>query len=521
MNFGFIVDIINSVVRELFKHRVLAVLVFMVATSAVLFHGYSVPKSYTSKAVLYADATSILQPLLRGQAEVTSVERVNEAREIIQSRGVLERVAINAGLLTGAETDAQKENIIAGIRRSTGISVSSRNYINLTYTSGSPDDSFRILSTLLNQFIQETQQRKRSESRGAFEFIESQVQTYKRQLETAEENLKNFRANNLDGTEANVQNRIQTLRSSIEELNLRIQETRAQIGLINEQLENESPFREITRSGGATELDRRLGGMRDQLDNLRLLYHDTHPDIIALRDQIRELEERRAQGLEADNAPVVTDVVENPVYENLRLRLATAEGELRAQQNRMASQERLLETEFNRAERVATNLAQETELMRDYNVTREVYEEMLRRRENARLSMTLDVEGQGVNYRIQEPASYPTRWNGPQMVHYGAAGPAAGVALVFGLLGALVMFDGRIRSGRMLQSQLSDEVELLTSVPHYNSSIKSRLLRFDVLVLGLVLLFFMALYSAILLFSVMGVQPNHLLDILASRLGLE
>lgn len=520
MNFGFVIDIINSVVRELFKHRILAVLIFILATSAVLFYGYSAPKSYTSRAVLYADVTSILQPLLRGQAEVTGVERVNEAREMIQSRGVLERVAINSGLLTGAESEGEAESIIAGIRRSTGISVSSRNYINLTYTSDSPEKSFQILSTLLNQFIQETQQRKRSESRGAFEFIESQVQTYKRQLETAENNLKEFRTNNLDGTESNVQSRIQSLRSNIEELNLRIQETQAQIALTREQLEEEQPFREITRDSGDTESDRRLAAMMDQLDELRLRYQEAHPDIIALRAQIQELEQQRADGLEENTSQVVVDVVENPLYNELRLRLSSAENELRSQQNRLASQQRLLDTEFERAERVAANLAQETELTRDYNVTREVYEEMLRRRENARLSMTLDVEGQGVNYRIQEPASYPTRWNGPQMYHYGAAGPVFGVVLVFGLLGALVMLDGRIRSGRMLQSQFSEDVELLTSVPHYNSSVKSRLLRQDVLGLTLVLILFMALYSSVLLFSIIGVQPDNLLDAITSRMGL-
>lgn len=133
--------------------------------------------------------------------------------------------------------------------------------------------------------------------------------------------------------------------------------------------------------------------------------------------------------------------------------------------------------------------------------------------------MTLDVEGQGVNYRIQEPATYPTRWNGLQMYHFGAAGPAAGFAVVFGLLGALVLFDGKIRSGRMLQSQLSDEVEMLTAIPHYSSPLKSRLLRLDVLVLVLVLAAFMAIYSSILLFSIIGIQPENLIEILGSRIG--
>lgn len=522
MNMAFIFDIINAVKHELFRYRFIAVFLFMVVTSAVLMYGYNTPKEYTSEATLRAELTSVLQPLLSGQAEMSRSERVAEARELIHSRGMLERVAFDSGVLNGNESDEAKEAIIRGMRNSLRVNISSQNYLRISYTSTDPNRSFRVVSSVIERFTTESAQRQRSESRNAFEFIESQVQTYRRQLETAENALKEFRATNLDGSRGNVQDRVVSLSNDVEDQELLIQQAQTQIRRIREQLAEEPQFIEVTQDLGPveTELDRRVDAANQQLDNLRLQYHDTHPDIVALKDQIEELEQRRETQRASAQPGVSTERMANPVYEDLRLRLSNAETDLATQQNRLVSLERLYEREASRAERLAAREAEESELTRDYNVTRGVYEDMLKRRENARLTMTLDIEGQGVNYRIQEPASYPTRWNGLQMHHYGAAGPVIGFGAVFGLLGALVLFDGRVRSSRMLQSQLPEDVMVLTSVPHYSSTLKDRILRLDVILLGVALVLFLAAYASVLVFSIMGVQLQGLIELIRQYLPI-
>src|SRR5690625_6179297 len=86
------------------------------------------------------------------------------------------------------------------------------------------------------------------------------------------------------------------------------------------------------------------------------------------------------------------------------------------------------------AELVTANEGELSERTRDYNVTRDVYEEMLQRKESARLSMALDVEGQGVSYQIQDPARYPTNPSGLQFIHFAVVGPFVGIIAPIGLL---------------------------------------------------------------------------------------
>src|SRR5690606_9004166 len=160
----------------------------------------------------------------------------------------------------------------------------------------------------------------------------------------------------------------------------------------------------------------------------------------------------------------------------------------------------LQEQEYERQQRIASNQAQLSELTRDYDVTKKVYEEMLQRKEAARLSMTLDIEGQGVSYRIQEPASFPLKPSGITFIHFVVAGPIAGLAISLGLLFLYVLLDPHFRSARALQRQLPEDIELMGVIPHYKSPLGERLFRRDVLLIIVILLASLATYIGIAVF---------------------
>ncbi|HTF84662.1 MAG TPA: chain length-determining protein, partial [Cellvibrio sp.] len=359
-----------------------------------------------------------------------------------------------------------------------------------------PDNSFETLNTIINVFIENSASKKRQESLNAFNFIDAQVQTYKRQLELAEEKLKEFNAQNVDGTEASVATRIAELRGEIEALKITIEETEARINTITTQLGNESQYQQT--KGEIDELRQRRQGLVSQLEQLLLVYQEGYPDVISLRAQIAELDAaiHAAQESGGDIYTGRGEAVENPLYEELRRQLSVAKVDLRGQKRRMESLVHLSEQEYERAQRVAANQAQLSELTRDYNVTRDVYEEMLQRKESARLSMTLDIEGQGISYRIQEPATFPLKPSGLRFIHFAIIGPIIGLLVPIGLLILYVMVDPHFRSARALQQQLPPGIELIGIIPHYHTPLNERLLRKDVLILFILCLLAMAAYAS-------------------------
>lgn len=491
-------DLLKAVLRELVHFKGWMVAVFLLVAFAALGAGMFWPKKYQTSAMLYADVTNIIEPLLKGRAEVTGIDRSEQAREAIYTRKMLESVAIKSGLMSGAEPIEKQESIVNGLRKGVLIEDEGKNYFRISYANPDQEKSFKVLNTVVDVFIENAAERKRSESRGAFEFIDEQVRGYKRQLEMAEDRLKQFKSKNLYLTEGSVNTRIHQLRTQIEDLKLLVDETQTRKYSIDSQLRDETQY--LASRNKVDGYRERISGLQSQLDTLRLQYTETYPDIVSLKDQILDLE-LAIESAQQGSGPVVgssgSNPVENPLWEDLRKQAAAAEVELQTLNKKRQVLENLLKEEYERAEQVAVKEAELSELTRDYDVTKQIYEEMLERREKARLSMTLDIEGQGVSYKIQEPAVFPLQPTGLRFIHFLLAGPFVGLMAAVGLIVAYVVVDPRVRSPSLLISQLPDDVELLGVIPHVHTPLAKRVFRSDVVLLSVVVVVGVAVYAVL------------------------
>jgi uncharacterized protein involved in exopolysaccharide biosynthesis len=105
-----------------------------------------------------------------------------------------------------------------------------------------------------------------------------------------------------------------------------------------------------------------------------------------------------------------------------------------------------------------------SELSRRYEATRDVYQDLLKRRENARVSMELDIEQRGFTLRIQEPAEMPMTASGLRLLHKTAIGLVLAILVPLGFLFAVVRFDPRVRSVGQIERLAN--VPLLVAIPY-------------------------------------------------------
>lgn len=482
MDSSFIKDLLYSLQREGIAHRRACVILFLSVCFLVLVAGFLLPKNYKTEAVLYADETNIIEPLLKGRAEVTKTDNVDRAKDIIYTRRILDLVAEESGLYPAGASVGEKERVVSELRKNLQVSKKTKAIFSLSYSHSNPDKSYEVLRNTVNVFIEDAAKQKKDESLGAYHFIDSQVQSYKQQLELAENKLKEFKAGNRDGTEDSVNNRITKLRADIEDIKLEVDDWQARISSIDQQLKSESKFQNA--KGKADSLQKRRQSLAEELEQLQLLYQESYPDIVSIKAQMAEIDNALSEMdslVSSASANNNSDQLINPLFEELRKQKAEAEVNLKAQKRRQQSLLESLEREYERTERVANNQAELTELTRDYDVTREVYEEMLSRKESARLSMTLDIEGQGVAYKIQEPPLYPLQPSGIRFIHLALLGPIFALLLPIGLLVAYIIVDPRIRSASALTEVLPEGIEIIGVIPHYNTPFAARVVKKDVL----------------------------------------
>ena len=90
---------------------------------------------------------------------------------------------------------------------------------------------------------------------------------------------------------------------------------------------------------------------------------------------MRQEEQRRAQG--PQQASTFADAQLNPMYQELRSQNAAASREVAATQTRMGIAESMLADELNRSRRIAESESDLAELTRDYEVNRDIYQDLL------------------------------------------------------------------------------------------------------------------------------------------------
>jgi len=496
----------QEVFREIRSRKWQASFLFIVVSFAVLAAGFLWPYKYQSEVVIFVDDSNIIQPLMEGRAVTTKIsERASSAHEVLLNREILKKVATDNSIYDAVDLpEDELEARIARIRAGLNVRPRSNNFFSIGFTSENQLETFKVAQRLGQVFIEETRDRKRSESRGAYEFIDKQVKSYERQLATVEERLKEFLSENKEGTEEEANRRMANLRSQLELAQLEEEELKTRERSLGQQLEGVRP---TIRQGESEDAYRsRIRALEERLDSLRLQYHDSYPDIVILREQISELKKQReaaSANREDDDRSLSGTETVNPLYQELSASLSETRADLKTIQTRINSLEGLISQQSDRMERIQANKAEYSELTRDMEVNKEIYDDLLKRREKARVSMSLDIEGQGMNYRINETAQYPRSPTGAQFSMFASAGLLFGLVAPFGALAGLLQIDPRIRARQQLEGDIG--LPVLVEIPEVRTPYEKRRDRRQTLAVGVVAVLAAATYVAIVVMSGLGV----------------
>ncbi|MBB1273456.1 XrtA system polysaccharide chain length determinant [Psychromonas sp. SR45-3] len=450
--------------REICQRKFKVAFLMTIISFAIMFVGMLRPPSYSSSITIYADNQNIIKPLLGSKASVTELKqnRSNQVRDIIYSPRILSEVIDSVYGENAFPAGLAKDIKISQIRSNLSVEGKSGNYIQVSYKDDTASRTFELLNKVVSVFIEDSADTKRQESRSAYNFIDQQTASYKDLLLKAEEKLKSFQSSNFDGTEEEVNSRIASLRASIEEMNIQVQESNTRVWNLQKQLSRENKL--VGNNYESSVYQSQLRELKKEKAALLINYEDSYPAIVDINYKINDLENTLsdlANGSQS-NKPINSGL--NPLYGELRSLLSAARIEHQTLLNRLKAFNELLDESYERRKRIANNKAELSELTRDYSVFQQQYEEMLTKKEKARISMVLDIQGQGVNYKLQEAAAYPNTPIGARFIHFFVAGPIVALLIMIAIFVIKIVLDSKIR----FTSEIKDfeGVSLLAGIPH-------------------------------------------------------
>jgi polysaccharide chain length determinant protein (PEP-CTERM system associated) len=397
------------------------------------------PNTYTAKTRIYVDADSMLRPLLRGIAVDTNVlNEVDIMQRTLLSRPNLQKVARLADLDLGAKTLVDQETVITDLQRKLKISSQARSLFELTYEGTQPQQAKKVIQSLLDIFVEGNLGNNRRDMVQAQTFINEQIREYEKQLEQAERRLADFKAQNLGFLpgDNNYSAKLETARNDVAKTQGELSEARKSRDELRKQLADVPKTVETVNIGSlGPDLGPPIGGggsgggdtvlrvpeLEQKLKTLRLRFTDRHPDVIETKRllELAKQEEAERTAKEAEGGPAapqpgsVKTTASNPVYEQLKLQLVQQETLIATLESRIERNQGDVRRWEQLARSVPGVAAEMSRLDRDYNVIKRNYDELLARREAARIGQDLETQTKSVQFRLVDPPEVPAKPSGP------------------------------------------------------------------------------------------------------------
>jgi polysaccharide chain length determinant protein (PEP-CTERM system associated) len=498
MSTSLFVGIYQEVLRG-WPNRWFGFFIALVIASIVTVVVTVLPDQYQSKAKVFINSAVVLEPLIQGLAVEDDAENRVRLLRVLQStltnKDNIDRLIKTPGMGFDVSTSASRAQAADMIRRGVTVTEEEQNLFSLDFVDINPVRARNVAHGLLSLFIERNVVDARKELTAAREFLDKQIAEYEVKLRSIESQIAEYQVRNVDalGT-SNYQARLAAARTALREAKVAQQmavEARDRIKKQTVNGQDRKADQSVLLANDKTfpALIDRMAALQAQLNQLLLVYTERHPDVIATR---RELAALSAQfdledGLSSTAQPFTVipgqvppgDAVKSAASEvtpgsqsatsqpaalsqqpgaapmsNAKMQLLQATfAVLDANRKVVAAESELKAIEEMSSSAPAAEMGLE-QLNRDQLVLKENFEQLLRRRESARMRTAADLSTGAEQFRIIVAPSIPDEPAGPDRRTYLLLGALFAVASGAGLAYALGLLRGTFVSAAEAEAAL-------------------------------------------------------------------
>ncbi len=389
---------------------------------------WKIPDQFEASARIFVDTDSILKPLMSGLAVQPNVEQqISMLSRTLVSRPNIEKLIRMADLDLKNQSKNDQESLVEKLTK--GVEIRTAGGVNLytmSFKDSEQDRAKRVIQSMVSIFVESGLGASRKDTDSAKTFLNEQIKAYEAKLEEAEARMKEFRLRNIsmqsaDGKDA--MSRLTELSALLDAAKLQLKEAENARDAAKQQLALErgqggnvatqSLLQESTISVSTPELDSRIDSQRKNLDALMQRFTDQHPDVIATKRLIKDLEDQKkkevaelrkaAMAAAAANGPGPTGANSSMAAQELSRVVASTEVQvagLRARVGEYSARMAQARESMKSAPQVE---AEASQLNRDYAIIKKGYEDLVSRRQSAVMSGDLDVASGVADFRLIDP----------------------------------------------------------------------------------------------------------------------
>jgi capsular exopolysaccharide synthesis family protein len=460
------VAIWQSFVATILRRRTLFGGVFAAVLLTVVLVTFLSPRKYTTDVKMIAgNPATVAQnpqqaqtglPVLNALLLANAAQSAETYAELIGETPVVQRVIDDLGIKTDVRT------LQSAVRVKP---VTNTNIISLQVTWSDAAMSAKIANDFATVFVAREAELVASSATGALEFLQKQLPEAERKLRLAEGNLSAFQTSHtivdLGAQTTALVTAASNIDAKINAIELEKRQADAQIGSLSSQLAGMSP----TSGGGSSvaqnpvlpQLRGQLAALQVQLGGARQQYTDSHPTVIALKQQIADLNREIAR--QPPTITATTNTIANPVYQQASQQLAAAKAMSAsdtAQLGTLAKQRTAINPQLAA---LPAQSAQMLALQREKKLAEDTYNALQQKFNDATIARTAGIS----DVTITQPASAALATKTPHVATNLTIGAIVGLLLALGIVFLVDWFDGRLRDERDVETEFG--LPVLASIP--------------------------------------------------------
>jgi succinoglycan biosynthesis transport protein ExoP len=419
----------------------------------IMVDAQKVPESYVSSTV----SSSIADRLATIQQQVTSETRV---RKLIEGMNLYPELR---GYMSDQDiVKKMRKEIVVEAVTPPGAQLSA---FRIAFSSRQPVVAAQVTNQLTSMFIEENLKAREQQSYGTAEFLESELQKTKKDLDAKEQQLSKIKSEYIMDLPESKQYHLQTLetlRSQLRDIQDRVSRAQQQKVFLQSIMGATPPTIDLDTSTPSSPYESEIRRLESQLGNLQGRYGPEFPDVRKVRAQLDELKAKEQESEPVDTKPVTpsTKTVRNPV---LQAQLSQLDQDVAEQLKLQPSLQSQINFHVSKLEKVPIFEQRMSGLMRDYETLRTYYTHLLDKKLSADTASSLESHQKAERFVVLDPAQVPDKPFAPNRFLIALAGLLGGI---FGGIGLAIIretSDTSVRSEREVNEILGSAV--LAGIP--------------------------------------------------------
>lgn len=440
------------------------------------------PKKYTSSTLVLVEQPTVPTKFVEPVVTDDLNHRLASMQEQILSRSRLQPIIEQFNLYPTLRTTAHMEDLVEQLRKAIEVELlqpmpGSVNRqppgFHVSVTFSDPQLAQQVCTQITSMFMEQNVKRREQQAADTTQFLSKQLAEAKSKLDEQDRNLAEFKSRNLGILPEQEQTNLSLLAGMNTELESitqslgRAQQDKAFNETMLSQQEASWKSQQIGVQNPDT-LDQQMAALQNELAALQAKYTPEHPDVVKLKAQIADLKRHMAEdpAPKSSGGASPSTLHEPPAIQQLRAKVKQDDvniADLMKSQRQIQDQIRVLQARVQSSPMVEQQFK---ELTRNYQTASEIYNELLKKRENSAMATDLEHQQESETFKVLDPPSLPLSPSFPKKVVFVGGGLGAGLALAVVVLYLLALSDKTMYSERDIELCL--KLPVLTTVPDFD-----------------------------------------------------